>query len=72
MEAETSILLQEIMLEILLKHLERVCGIKTVKTSEQSEETQTVVTIRPEQSNCEEIVQLLRLLQEIMRISLDT
>lgn len=67
MEAETSVMLQEIMTEILLKHLEKVCGLKYVK-----EKDEVVLEKTPDQLKHDEIVQMLRLLQEIMRISLET
>jgi hypothetical protein len=61
MEAETSVVLQEIMLEILLKHLERVVGIKWAKKSDEStdkktEETSIQFTKRPEEVNTDEVV----------------
>mmetsp|Transcript_28541 Transcript_28541/g.43153 ORF Transcript_28541/g.43153 Transcript_28541/m.43153 type:complete len:136 (+) Transcript_28541:7136-7543(+) len=68
-EAETSKILQEMMLEILVSHLERVCGV--ADSTKSSPELPGLA--KPiEDTNIEEIIQLLKLLQDIMRISQDT
>ena len=64
MEPETAITMQEMMVEILLKHLERACGIKVGENDEP--------VINKADANIDEIVQLLRLLQEMMRIQSET
>lgn len=51
MEAETSVMLQEIMTEILLKHLEKVCGLRYNKEKEEVE-----LEKAPEQLKSDEIV----------------
>ena len=61
-------MLQENMVEILLKHLERVCGIKHNKDDEEG----PVTLGKAAETNVEAIVQLLRLLQESMRICSET
>lgn len=53
-------------LDILVSHLERVCGLNQQAEAAEEQRPKTV-----EDTNLEEIVQLLRLLQEAMRISAD-
>ena len=58
LEPETSVLLQENIVEILLKHLERVCGIKHGKDDEDG----PVTLAKACETSVDAIVQLLRLL----------
>jgi hypothetical protein len=84
-EAETSKILQEMMLEILVSHLEKACGLDRAPAQpgaagpqdEEGEEAERARApggplARPiEDTNLEEITQLLKLLQEVMRLSSD-
>lgn len=89
-EAETSKTLQEMMLEILVSHLEKVCGLDQPQTKAKDLDAQATEKLnipsndesrsklssslaRPiEDTNLDEIVQLLKLLQEVMRLSSDS
>lgn len=89
-EAETSKILQEMMLEILVSHLEKVCGLDSTPAAPASKETDSpsptekkqdldidkvkgkTLAKAVEDTNLDEIVQLLKLLQETMRMSSDT
>lgn len=55
------------MLEILVSHLERVCGLPDAEMKPGTSLAKSL-----EDTNLDEIVLLLKLLQEIMRISSDT
>jgi len=55
------------MLEILVSHLEKVCGLPDGEIKPGSNLAKSI-----EDTNLDEIVLLLKLLQEIMRISSDT
>lgn len=73
-EAETSKIIQEMMLEILVTHLERVCGLDAFMPDQQpadlpAPQSRCALAKAIEDTNLEEIVQLLKLLQEVMRIS---
>ena len=71
-EAGTSKILQEMMLEILVTHLEKVCGLDRARAAEGREEepprARSHLAKPIEETNLDEIVQLLRLLQEVMVI----
>lgn len=86
-EAETSKILQEMMLEIIVSHLEKVCGLEqhqvlAPEPSQAAEEgspepVEEKPEVRPlakpvEETNLDEIVHLLKLLQETIRMSSDT
>ena len=63
------------MLEILVSHLEKVCGLEQKEPEKDSEKDQhraKNLAKAIEETNLDEIVQLLKLLQETMRISSDT
>ena len=63
------------MLEILVSHLEKVCGLEQKELDKDSEKDQyhaKNLAKAIEETNLDEIVQLLKLLQETMRISSDT
>jgi len=75
------------LLEILVTHLERVCGLDQVQAKTSSSDSQikdkpadlhndrikNKFLAKPiEDTNLDEIAQLLKLLQEVMRISSDT
>ena len=63
------------MLEILVSHLEKVCGLEQKEPEKDPEKDQhraKNLAKAIEETNLDEIVQLLKLLQETMRISSDT
>lgn len=62
------------MLEILVSHLERVCGLQAILSDNATIDIEGIrerggLAKALEDTNLEEIVQLLKLLQEVMRIS---